>query len=246
MNGRNAAPTEAMLLKIEQRDVLSPEERSALESLVTEVRVYEPGQDIVSDGERPAVSSLLIDGFAARYKILRGGERQITELHVKGDFVDIHNFLLKIMDHGVTCITRCQVAPVPHDRLAKLTTDYPHVSRLLWLMTLIDGAIHREWLVAMGRRPALAQTAHLLCELYLRLKTVNAAENLTFTFPVTQAELGDVLGLSAVHVNRVLQELRSMNLITWRGPTVTIHDWEALTEAAEFDPRYLHLLREPR
>jgi CRP-like cAMP-binding protein len=135
---------------------------------------------------------------------------------------------------------------VPHANLAELSRTHPHLTRLFWLQTLMDGAIHREWLVAMGRRPALGQAAHLLCELYLRLEAVNGARDFSFAVPLTQSELGDVLGLSSVHVNRVLQELRTRQIISWRGQNVVILDWPRLQEIAEFDPRYLHLTREPR
>jgi CRP-like cAMP-binding protein len=114
------------------------------------------------------------------------------------------------------------------------------------LLTLIDGAIHREWLVAMGRRSALGHAAHLLCEIYRQLEIVNLARQLEFLFPVTQGDLADMLGLSVVHVNRVIQELRARELIAWHAPTVRILDWNGLVEAADFDDTYLHMVREPR
>jgi CRP-like cAMP-binding protein len=242
----NAPVTASLILKIEQRDRLSDEEKDVIAGMVSDVRVVDGGQDIINDGDRPIASTLLVDGFATRYKLLQGGERQITALHVAGDFVDLHSFLLKEMDHAVATVTTCRLASVRHETLAEISRTHPHLTRLFWLMTLIDGAIHREWLVAMGRRPALGQAAHLLCEVYLRLNSIGVASDFRFALPVTQAELGDILGLSSVHVNRVLQELRSRGLISWRGPTVTILDWPGLQETAEFDARYLHLVQEPR
>jgi CRP-like cAMP-binding protein len=232
--------------KLEARDGLTDEERTIVEQMFTDVRVVKAGEDIVQDGDRPLRSTLVVSGVAARYKVLHGGERQITALHLTGDFVDLHSFLLKEMDHGVTAISQCRVANVPHETLASLSVSHPHLTRLFWLLTLLDGALHREWLVAMGRRSALGQLAHLLCELKVRLTVVGAAEADSFVMPVTQVDLSDILGLSSVHVNRVLQELRSDNLITWKGVNVSVLDWEGLRRVAEFDERYLHIVREPR
>ena len=182
----------------------------------------------------------MLEGFSARYKLLANGRRQITALHVPGDFVDLHSFLLARMDHGVVALTPCRIGV----ELRVITDRYPNLTRLLWLTTLLDGAIHREWLVAMGRRSALGHTAHLICELFLRLKSIGRTEGNSMQLPITQAELGDTLGISTVHVNRVVQELRNQRLITWRGEKLTIDDWDGLREAAEFDPTYLHLGRQ--
>jgi CRP-like cAMP-binding protein len=242
----SAPLTASLVRKLEARDGLTDEERTIVEQMFTDVRVVKAGEDIVQDGDRPLRSTLVVSGVAARYKVLHGGERQITALHLTGDFVDLHSFLLKEMDHGVTAISQCRVANVPHETLASLSVSHPHLTRLFWLLTLLDGALHREWLVAMGRRSALGQLAHLLCELKVRLTVVGAAEADSFVMPVTQVDLSDILGLSSVHVNRVLQELRSDNLITWKGVNVSVLDWEGLRRVAEFDERYLHIVREPR
>jgi len=238
--------TNPLIQKLERRDRLSAEEKRALEDAVARVRVVAADEDIVREGDRPTESSLLLDGWAARYKVLDQGKRQITALHIAGDFVDLHSFLLKTMDHSVLALTPCRLVLVPHAALQRITEAHPHLGRLLWLNTLIDGAIHREWLTAMGRRSATAHAAHLLCELYERLAIIGLAEGQRFRFPVTQGELGDTLGLSTVHVNRVLQDLRGDGLITWRGDVVTLHDYERLKRVAEFDPTYLNLQEEAR
>lgn len=235
-----------LILKLERRDQLSPEERQRLETAIARVREVGADEDIVREGSRPAESSLLLEGFAARYKLLSNGRRQITALHVAGDFVDLHSFLLHTMDHGVVSLSPCRIALVPHAVLHEITEHCPHLTRLLWLSTLIDGATHREWLVAMGRRPALGHAAHLLCELFTRLQAVGLTTERSFRLPITQTEFGDALGLSTVHVNRVLQEIRAEGLITWESGLVTIHDWDRLRHMAEFDPTYLNLWSEPR
>jgi CRP-like cAMP-binding protein len=242
----SAPLTASLVRKLEARDDLSDEERAIIEQMFTEVRLVQAGDDIVRDGDRPRHSTLVVSGVAARYKVLQEGERQITALHLAGDFVDLHSFLLKEMDHGVTAISQCRIATVPHETLAALSVRQPHLTRLFWFLTLLDGALHREWLVAMGRRSAVGQLAHLLCELKLRLGVVGSGDQDSFAMPVTQVDLSDILGLSSVHVNRVLQELRADNLITWKGVNVSILNWDGLRRLAEFDDRYLHIVKEPR
>lgn len=236
----------SLIRKYRTRDQLSDEEMLVLEEAIRSVREVGPDQDLVREGSRPAESILLLEGFAARYRDLANGKRQITAIHVSGDFVDLHSFLLRKMDHGVMTMTQCKIASVPHDRLRYITEKYPHLTRILWLSTLIDAAIHREWLVSMGRRSSVAHLAHLICELFVRLQNVDQTEGDSFRFPITQTELSDVLGLSTVHVNRSLQELRASGAVTWRGDLITINDWDKLQEIAEFDPAYLNATNEPR
>jgi CRP-like cAMP-binding protein len=189
---------------------------------------------------------LVAEGLTCRYRLLSDGERQLTAIHLPGDFVDLHSFLLKEMDHSVGALTECVIITFPHERLVKVTERFPHLTRLLWLLTLLDGAIHREWLVGMGRLSAPQRAAHLICELYTRLKALGLAAGNRFEFPVAQAALADAVGISTVHVNRVLQDMRQRGLIAWSGGTLEIHDWRALADAGEFDDLYLHLVQEPR
>jgi CRP-like cAMP-binding protein len=246
MGGRSAFVISRLIRKLERRDVLLDEERQVLEGAVTRVKEARMDEDLVRDGERPSESTLLLEGFAARYKLLQNGRRQITALHIPGDFIDLHSFLLKKMDHSVVALTPCRICLVPHSTLREITETHLHLGRLLWLSTLIDAAIHREWLVAMGRRPALNQIAHLVCELFLRLQVVGLTQDMSFELPLTQAELGDVLGLSTVHVNRVIKQLRADGLVTWSEQRIVIEDWTRLQEVAEFDPTFLNLDNEPR
>jgi CRP-like cAMP-binding protein len=176
---------------------------------------------------------------------LADGRRQITAFHVLGDFVDLPSFLFKRTDHAIAAAGPCRVGVVPHESLTRILEVHPHPTRLLWLSTAADVAIHREWIVALGRRSALSGMAHLFCELFVRLKAVWMVKDQVFRFPLTQAELGDALGLSTVHVNRIAQELRGDGLITWRGGMVTITDWCRLQNLAEFNPTYLDLEQKP-
>lgn len=189
---------------------------------------------------------MILEGFAARYKVLENGGRQFTSLQVPGDFVDLHAFLLKTMDHGIVALSPCRVICAEHSRLRAITEEAPHLTRLLWLDTLVDGAIHREWIVAMGRRSKTSHLAHLVCELFVRLQVVNRTNGMNFHLPLSQVELADVLGLSVVHMNRVIGALRRSNVIGWANYKVTILDWDRLQQVAEFDPTYLSMKQEPR
>lgn len=231
--------------KLSRRDALSADECAALRAALGAPHAVEAGADIVREGDRPTHSTLLVSGFAARYTTLLDGGRQITELNIGGDFVDLHSLLMKQMDHGVVALTDCVIAPAPHAAMRQLTEDHPHLTRLLWLDTIIDAAVHRQWIASMGRRTALAHFAHLLCELYKRLEVVGQARDCRFDLPLPQTVLADVMGLSTVHVNRLVAELRSLDLLVWTQPTVEILDWDALAALAEFDPTYLRLHHDP-
>ncbi len=234
-----------LLRKLDLRDELSQTERQALIDCAADEVEFPAGADLVREGDRPNVSLLVIEGFTTRYRDSADGRRKITAIHVPGDFVDLHSFVLREMDHSVGALSHCRVLRFPHQRLKVLTEQHPHLTRVLWLSTLIDGAIHREWLIAASRS-APEQIAHLVCELYVRLQNTTSITNGTFTLPVTQMELGEALGLSAVHVNRSLQQLRSENLFTWQNQEIRILDWDRLQARASFDPLYLHLIKEPR
>lgn len=235
-----------LIVKLEHRDGLSPHEHQILEDATSSVETFAANTDIVREGDVADHSCLILEGWTVRAKTLADGRRQITAFHIPGDFVDLHSFLLKPMDHTITALTPCKMALTPHSALKKITEEHPHLTRMLWLSTLIDTAIHREWLVALGRLSAAGHLAHLLCELYLRLEVVGLAKDYKFDFPVTQTVLADALGLSTVHVNRVVQELRREGFVAWRGTHVTIKDWDALARLAEFDPTYLNMITRPR
>jgi CRP-like cAMP-binding protein len=225
---------------------LSATERTTLDAMIERTKDIAAGEDLVREGDKPHHSILLLSGFAARYTLVDDGRRQIMAIHVTGDFVDLHSFVLKTMDHSVGALTRSRIALVPHDFLQTVTERLPHLTRLLWLDTLVDASTHREWIVGMGRRSALEQLAHLVCELYVRLEVLGLVDGATYDLPLTQTDLGDALGLSLVHINRTVRELRESGLVTWRGSQITIKDWGRLAALAQFDPTYLHLNREGR
>jgi CRP-like cAMP-binding protein len=237
---------EAHLKKLRARDTISTEEEQAVRALIGNVIEVKQDKTLVRHGEELNQSMLLLSGWLARAKDLPSGQRQIAELHVPGDFADLHGFSLKYLDHDVITITRARIAIVPHERLQQMTERFPHLSRVYWAMTNIDAAIQREWTLSLGRRSAIARMAHLLCELNVRLGLVGLTEGSSFEFPLTQVEFGECLGLTSVHVNRTLQELRRRGLIELQSRRVTIFDLEALKAVAEFDDAYLYLDRRPR
>ena len=236
----------ALLLKLRARDVVGREEEEVLRVSVAEIRDHQAGRTIVRAGTTLSASTLLVEGVVCRYKDLADGQRQIMELHVAGDFVDLHGFLLKQLDHNIGTMTPVKVAMVPHDALRGITETHPHLGRMLWFSTLLDAAIHREKILSIGRRSALSRIAHIFCELHVRLRLVGLGSESGVELPLTQADLADVTGLTSVHVNRMLKKLRDDNLLTFRSGMVTVGDWERLQRVAEFDPTYLHLERRPR
>lgn len=237
---------EKLLLKLRLRDVVTAEEEAALRETIIGLEDVGPKHTLVKRGEPLNKSILLLEGLVCRYKDLRNGRRQISAIHGPGDFLDLHGFTLKKLDHDVMTLSRCKVAFAEHPRLTWLTENYPHLSRLLWFSTNLDAAIHREWELSLGQRTGVARLAHLFCELYQRLAIVGLVEGESYAFPINQTELGECLGLTPVHTNRVLKELRERKLATFKGGRVSIHDMRDLESLAEFDPSYLYLDSVPR
>lgn len=237
---------EAHLKKLRARDDIGPEEERTIRALVSEVVEVPADRIAIRHDTELHQSVLLLEGWMARAKDLPNGKRQVAELHVAGDFVDLHGFTLKRLDHDVITLTRCRVAHVPHERLTNLTERFPHLARLYWFMTNIDAAIQREWTLSLGCRSALSHMAHLFCELNIRLGITGLAEHDFYVFPLTQVELGECLGLTAVHVNRTLQELRQRKLIELENRQMKILDLDGLKRVADFDDAYLYLDKRPR
>ncbi len=237
---------ETLLLRLRLRDDVSDEEEAALRGVITDTQDYPARVKIVRRGEALERSILLLDGMMCRCKNLRNGQRQITALHVPGDFLDLHGFTLKRLDHDVMSLGPSRVAFAPHDRLIKLTEDHPHLMRLLWMTTNMDAAMHREWELSLGQRSGAVRAAHLFCELYAREEVVHKNIGHTLKLPMTQAELGECLGLTVVHTNRVLKELREAGLASFTRGDLVIHDIQRLRDFADFDPAYLYLDKRPR
>lgn len=229
------------LKKLRARNDISAEEERVIRAAVSEERELKADQTFVRAGEELRHSTILLEGLLCRYKDLRQGQRQITEVHVAGDWPDLHGFTLKYLDHNLMTMTPCRIAMIPHERLYDITEKYPHLTRVYWFSTNLDASIHREWELSLGRRPAIARVAHLFCELHVRLGIVGLADDEGYDLQLTQSDLAECLGLTSVHVNRTLKELREQKLVEFRGGRVMLMDLEGLRRTAEFDPAYLYL-----
>ena len=229
------------IARLEMREPLEQGDREAIRDLCGSVRQVFAHRDIISEGENPDHVHLILEGWAARYKILPDGGRQITAFLIPGDFCDAHVAILGRMDHGVIALTEARIAYIGREAFDALPLRSAKLARALWWSTLVDESVLRAWVVNVGARDAYSAVAHLLCELYCRMRNVGLAADHRFSLPITQEVIADALGLTPVHVNRVLQRLRGEDLIALSKGVLAILDAEALSRAAGFDPAYLHV-----
>lgn len=223
---------------------LSQAEREALAGLPMQVDEYELRRDVVVERDRLTRCFTVLDGIAAAYKTTNGGGRQVTAYYVPGDVPDFQSLQLEALDFSIAAVTTLRIGTVSHNAIRGMLGAHPRLADVLWRTMLIEGSLAREWILNNGRREAFARLAHLFCELMTRLETVGLAHGRACDLRLTQSELADALGITPVHVNRVLKELRDKGLITLGDGRLVIHDWDALAEAADFDPAYLHLRRD--
>ncbi|HEX8240783.1 MAG TPA: Crp/Fnr family transcriptional regulator [Allosphingosinicella sp.] len=232
---------ERVLRRLETRGPLDDGDRAAVRGLPLQPKTLEPAAYLVREGEPPEMCALLLTGFAYRHKVTGDGERQIMSVHMPGEFLDLQNSFLEVADHNVQALTRCEIAGVPVAALRKLAEDHPRVGRAMWIETLVDAAIFREWIVNVGRRDSISRISHLLCEFALRLEAAGLAQDHCYEMPMTQEQIADCTGLTPVHVNRVLKELGRMGLIDRQKRSVSIVHWDRLQQIGDFNTRYLHL-----
>jgi CRP-like cAMP-binding protein len=230
-----------MVHKLARRAPLDDADRKALGALSFRIKTFEPGSYIVREGMNANESALILEGFAFRHKLTQEGSRQIVSFHVAGDFVDLEGSLLKVADHNVQTLNRCQIAAIPVREIVSLIDGHPRIGRALWIDTLIDASIYREWVMNVGRRTGSARIAHLLCELAKRLELAGLGDEHGYALPMTQEQLADATGLTPVHVSRCLKALQEEGLISRNGRYVSIPDWERLRDASGFSELYLHL-----
>lgn len=236
-----------LIRRLEHFTRLSAEDKRALEEASTQrVRVLRPRDDIIREGERPDDINLFVEGWGCRYKTLEDGRRQIISYFLPGDFCDLNVFILSEMDHSIGVVTAARVAEISREAFHEITLTHPRVTQALLWSTLVTDAIQREWIVNLGQRTAVERVGHILCELFIRLRMIGLTSGDTCELPLTQVDLADTLGLSAVHMNRTLQELRNRELIILRGRKLTIPDLELLQQVSLFNPNYLHLNHEGR
>ena len=169
------------------------------------------------------------------------GKRQIVSFNLPGDIPDLQSLHLRVLDNGISTISPCRIGFIAHEVLRDICERYPRLASAFWRETLIDGAIFREWVLNVGQRDAYQRMAHVLCELLTRLRAVDLAEDYSCDLPITQSEFADAMGVTTVHVNRVLQQMRAEGLVELKGDRLNVPDWERLKQVGEFDPTYLHL-----
>ncbi len=236
-------PLDPMIRKLSLWGPLSDEDRARILTLPFQRRKLDAGQYLVWDGDKPQHTCVLLSGFAYRHKIAGNGGRQIVSIHMKGDLLDLQNSLLGTADHNVQMLTRGEVAMLPVNIVRETAFRFPNIGMAMWYETLVEASIFREWVLNVGRRDARTRIAHLLCEFGVRLEVADLAGQTSYELPITQEQLADAVGLTAVHVNRTLMKLEADGLITRTKRMVSIADWERLKEVADFAPRYLHLDR---
>jgi CRP-like cAMP-binding protein len=229
----------ALVRKLEGLVHLSDEDRAALERMSSDVRLVEPRVDLIREGDLPEDAVLVLQGFAGRYKHRANGQRQIMAYLLPGDLCDVDTPYLGRMNHAVGTLSACVVTRIPRDALAGLLERHPTIARGLRLAKLAEEATAREWLVNVGTHSAMERVTHLFCELLTRLGAVGLAQDGYCAMPITQIDLGDTLGLSIVHMNRTLQELRRQGLIELRGKHLKVLNLPRLRAIAEFKPAYL-------
>lgn len=230
-----------LILKLQWGYPLDDRDRNRLEQLCDNTITVEAQQDLISEGERPEDVHLVLEGMALRYKILPNGRRSIMALLIPGDFCDLHVAILGEMDHTIATLDRSQIVKIPRRTIGDLIEHHPGIARALWWATLVDEGVLREWLANMGRRPSDKQMAHLFCEMFTRMAAVNKVTDGRFRLPLTQEDLGDVLGMSTVQVNRTLRRLREQDFLEFINREVEMRNIGGLRRFADFDPNYLHL-----
>lgn len=219
---------------------LSARDIDRLRSITANPRPFAARQNLIREGDAPGPMFIMMDGWACRYKILPDGARQIVAFMMPGDACDLHIRLLAEMDHSIQAITTALVAIVSRDEMQSMLREHPAIANAMYAAQLIDEGIMRAWIISMGRRNSLERVAHLGCELYLRARNIGLTDAVEFDLPLSQVVLSDALGMTPVHINRILKELRIAGVMSLKRGSVTITDPLKLTQIAGFDENFLY------
>jgi CRP-like cAMP-binding protein len=230
----------ALLRRLRVSSGISDDDVREILALPIAVKQYPAERPVVSDGQRATECCLVADGFCVRSKTIADGKRQILSIHIPGEIPDLMSLFLHVMDHDLLTLTPCTLGFISHDTLQRLHQRRPNVAEIFWRDTLIDAAMFREWIVNVGQRPAPARLAHVMTELRERLKVIGRADGNSFEMPLTQEQIGEALGITAVHANRVIKQLRQEGVVDFHRGRVTVRDEAKFQELADFDRRYLH------
>lgn len=238
-------PHRTLIARLQSVVDLSHQDQVRLSSMPYRIKTLSNGDLLLREGDRPTHSTVVISGFLSRQRVI-SARNQISSFYIPGDMPDLHSLHLPVMDHELCSVGNSTVASVPHAYLRDVMNESPMLTLAFWRETLIHAAIYRDWVENLGARQALGRIAHLLCELASRLELVGLLDGGSFYLPFTQQNVADACGLSVVHVNRTLQELRQERLIEWEHRSVRLVDRTALEQVAEFSSHYLHTLETGR
>jgi CRP-like cAMP-binding protein len=230
-----------LIRRLQTISAIDEQDISTIRSLPIDLKTYAPGQYIVRDGERPTACCLLAEGFCIRSKNTFEGRRQILSIHIPGEIPDLQSLYLHVLDHDLVTLTECRLGFIPHAALKVLVRQRPNVVEVLWRDTLIDAAMFREWIVNVGQRPAASRLAHIVVELRERLKVIGREQGDRVEMPLTQEQIGEAMGITPIHANRIIKQLREDGVLEFHRGHVTVLDEAKLEELAHFDDRYLHL-----
>jgi CRP-like cAMP-binding protein len=235
--GRNANP---LVTKLSRFVLLSDEEVGVLDALCANQERFNAGVNLADEGDPARLAFIITRGLACRYRLLADGRRQILAFLIPGDFCDLYGFLFRAMDHSIATIAATRLATISRDKVIELGARYPRIGAAFWWSAMQEAAMMRERVVSLGRRNARARVAYLLCELIWRQRAVGLTEDHAMRLPLTQVDIADTLGLTAVHVNRVLQGFRREGLITLVRRRLQLHNVDALQNLAGLTQDYLH------
>jgi CRP-like cAMP-binding protein len=238
-NDLDTHPLTGRFLMGRLRHAMSEEEKGIVESLIEQTESLDRDTTVMARAELCTRSTILIDGYVMR-TIQDHGRRFVVGLHVPGDFVDLHAFALKRLDHDIVTLGPVKVGYAPHARIAEVLEKHPHLARILWFATLLDGAIHREWILKLEQLTAAKRVAHVFSELWHRLDLVGLGRRDGLRTPLIQADLAEMCGTTAIHMNRALGQLKKDGIAEFRRGTLYVHDRPRLEAFGEFDPAYLY------
>lgn len=239
-------PVDVLIRKLQEHSDLGPADLDGLRALPVRERLLVSDEDVVRQGDRPNISAIVLDGMLARYQTLPSGRRQYLSLHIRGDMPDAQALFLDRMDHGLCAANNAAVLLASHDALVALIRKRPNVGFAVWRETLIDAAIFREHITNNSARSVEARLAHLFCEQYYRGRLSGYAVPGAAKLPLTQTQLGELLGASLPSINRALRTLRQTGSVDFRASQIHIRNWRRLVKLGEFDPTYLHVRKLPR
>jgi CRP-like cAMP-binding protein len=232
-------PYSRLLFRLERLNRLSAVDRQRIVDLPLKLANYPADREIVSCGYSTSRCTVVLDGFLYSHKPVAGSRRQITSFFVPGDIVDLPTLYLPKVDHTIATLGPAVLAFVPHAALKEVLDESSALTQAFWRETLVQASIFQEWVVNLGRRDAFARLAHIVCELTVRLQSVGLARDLSFSIPWTQMDVADACGISNVHANRVIQELRHLELLEWDSRRLNIRNWAALVRVGDFNDDYL-------